>query len=301
MESLRILVVADRALAALLQTYFKGEGMVVDTATDGSAALNIAKGSAPDVVILDVVTPEMDGLTVLKELRSLPGTKDCEIVVLTRQPLESSESGGGELDADDFMTKPFETEALLSTVQRIAAQRHAARSAASATASGDDDETVDALQKRVASGEPLAVVHARLENLDGLRNSYGPDIVEKVIKSSTRLVKEAAMQCGEPLPLVEHCDDESLLILLQPDQINRFCKAAIRDYDRAMIIAFYGAEYVDTGKDSGAVPPATLSMGVATNIHRPFESAAQAAAIAAEMAAHAGRDQRSSHEVDRRR
>jgi hypothetical protein len=243
----------------------------------------------------------MDGLTVLKELRSIPEAKDCGVVVLTGQPLESDELECGKLGADDYMTKPFEPETLLSTVLRISARRRGTVGSDDPTPEPHNDgEAVTALEARVAEGSPLALVHARLENLDGLEASYGIKIAEMVIGFTNKVMRNAAGHCGEPPPIVEHGDDGTSLILLHPDQLDRFCKMAVRDYDRAMITAFYGAEHVDAGRDSVAVPPASLSMGVVTNVHRHFESAGQAVAIAAEMAGYAGRSQRSNYEVDRR-
>ncbi|MFT4111583.1 response regulator transcription factor [Silvibacterium sp.] len=122
---MRLLVVdGDRALAALLQRSFAGEGHVVMVATDGQEAVELFQASAPDLTILDLNLPRRDGLEVLKFLR---GTgEDAPVVVLTARSGVEVRVQALELGADDFLPKPFAMAELRARCRAVVRRRGAA-------------------------------------------------------------------------------------------------------------------------------------------------------------------------------
>src|ERR1700741_4879280 len=120
----RILVVEDNAnLAYGLSTSLELEGHKVTVARDGAEGLRAARDQAPDLVILDLMLPEMDGYRVLKTLRE--EGREVPVLILTARGAESDKVLGFRLGADDYVTKPF---GLLELLARVAALlRRAAR------------------------------------------------------------------------------------------------------------------------------------------------------------------------------
>lgn len=113
----RILVVDDEAaVRTAVQAYLEREGYVVQTAADGPAALAAARAFRPELVILDIMLPQLDGLAVLRDLR-----RDSEVYVLmlTAKAGEIDKVVGLEMGADDYLTKPFSPRELVSRAKAI--------------------------------------------------------------------------------------------------------------------------------------------------------------------------------------
>jgi two-component system, OmpR family, alkaline phosphatase synthesis response regulator PhoP len=121
----RILIVEDdRDIANLVRLYLEKAGHVADVALTGDGALDRIKTEPPDVVILDVMLPGADGLTICRALRGHDGTAAVPIIILSARADESDRIRGLELGADDYVTKPFSPKEL---VARVAAVERRAR------------------------------------------------------------------------------------------------------------------------------------------------------------------------------
>ncbi len=119
----RILVVDDEPEAVeLVEFNLKQAGYAVVTAVDGAEALKKARSQTPDLIVLDVMLPEMDGFEICKTLRLEPATARVPIVMLTAKAAEIDRVLGLELGADDYLTKPFSPRELLLRVKKILAR-----------------------------------------------------------------------------------------------------------------------------------------------------------------------------------
>ena len=113
----RILVVDDdRTVADVVSRYLQREGFDVDVQTDGPAALERALASPPDLVVLDVMLPGMDGLEVFERIRA---STPVPIIFLTARGAEEERIGGLELGADDYLAKPFSPRELTARVKSV--------------------------------------------------------------------------------------------------------------------------------------------------------------------------------------
>jgi two-component system phosphate regulon response regulator PhoB len=116
----KILVVDDEPEAVeLLEFNLKQAGYVVSTAGDGAEALKRARTQTPDLIVLDVMLPEMDGFEICKSLRLDAATAKIPIVMLTAKAAEIDRVLGLELGADDYLTKPFSPRELLLRIKKI--------------------------------------------------------------------------------------------------------------------------------------------------------------------------------------
>lgn len=115
----KILVVDDEPDAVELIAFnLKGAGYEVVTATDGAEALKKARALLPELIILDLMLPEVDGLEVCKILRRDQNTSHIPIIMLTAKAAEIDRVLGLELGADDYVTKPFSPRELVLRVKR---------------------------------------------------------------------------------------------------------------------------------------------------------------------------------------
>lgn len=123
---MRILLIEDhRDIAANIAEYFSARGDEVCVAHDGATGLQLACSQMPSVIVLDVMLPDLDGLSICRQLRATVG-QHIPILMLTAKDLLSDKIAGFEAGADDYLVKPFsllELAARLSALTRRAAQR----------------------------------------------------------------------------------------------------------------------------------------------------------------------------------
>ncbi|MBF8256137.1 MAG: two component transcriptional regulator, winged helix family [Anaerolineales bacterium] len=112
-----ILVVDDEArLVALLEAYLKQEGFRVVSAENGRQAAEVARREKPDLIVLDIMMPEVDGLQFLREHRR---RADTPVILLTARVEDEDRIVGLELGADDYLTKPFRPRELLARIRAV--------------------------------------------------------------------------------------------------------------------------------------------------------------------------------------
>jgi two-component system phosphate regulon response regulator PhoB len=116
----RILIIEDeRGLVQSLSWYFGREGYETLVAQDGTEGLRKAQMMLPDIVLLDVMLPGVDGLTICKELRAGERTRDIPIIMITAKSEEGDQIEGFAKGADDYVTKPFNNKILLQRVKAL--------------------------------------------------------------------------------------------------------------------------------------------------------------------------------------
>ncbi|MEY4489182.1 MAG: hypothetical protein RIQ79_1690 [Verrucomicrobiota bacterium] len=116
----KILVVDDEADVTDLLVYtFKAKGFVVEAVNDPSRSVGIARTFLPDLVILDVMMPDLSGIQICRMLRADPKLKKVPVIFLTAKAEESDRIQGLEIGADDYICKPFSTKELVLRVQTI--------------------------------------------------------------------------------------------------------------------------------------------------------------------------------------
>lgn len=119
-NGLKALVVDDEAdIVELLQYNLTKEGFEVRTADNGRKAIEVARAFQPNLIILDIMMPVMDGVEACRQLKQIPALKNSYIVFLTSRSEEYSEVAAFEAGADDFITKPIKPRALTSRVNAL--------------------------------------------------------------------------------------------------------------------------------------------------------------------------------------
>ena len=118
--SKKILIVEDEHdILQLVKLYLEKEGFRTVSAMTGTEALRHVKQEKPDLVVLDLMLPEIDGLEVCKRLRSAPATAMLPIIMLTAKAEESDTIIGLELGADDYVIKPFSPKTLVARIKAL--------------------------------------------------------------------------------------------------------------------------------------------------------------------------------------
>lgn len=117
MSNYRVLVVDDdQNISTLLRLYLEKEGFEVSTADDGKMALSVFEKVQPDLILLDIMLPELDGWQVCREIRK---TSQCPIIMITAKGETFDKVLGLELGADDYIVKPFENKEVVARVRAV--------------------------------------------------------------------------------------------------------------------------------------------------------------------------------------
>jgi DNA-binding response OmpR family regulator len=120
-----LLVDDDPVIVRLLQINFRLEGYEVDTASRGDEALERVRANRPDVVVLDVMMPGLDGWEVARQLKENASARHIPVIFLSARAQDEDRQRGYALGVDEYVTKPFDPAHLVEIVRRALAKRSA--------------------------------------------------------------------------------------------------------------------------------------------------------------------------------
>ncbi|ALL13715.1 PleD family two-component system response regulator [Caulobacter henricii] len=187
--SARILVVDDiEANVRLLEAKLSAEYYQVSTASDGPTALAMAASDLPDIILLDVMMPGMDGFTVCKKLKEDPVTRHIPVVLVTALDGRADRIQGLEAGASDFLTKPIDDVMLFARVRSLTRLKL----------------VIDELRQREASGRRMGVIAGAASRLDGLGGRIL--IIDDNERQAQRIAAELSI---EHRPVVESDPDKA--------------------------------------------------------------------------------------------
>jgi len=173
MSKTKILVIEDdRSVSEMISYNLKQAGYEVLTASDGQDGLLQAQIKSPDIVVLDLMLPVIDGLDVCRRLRAGAATKDLLIIMLTAKSEETDELIGFSLGADDYVSKPFSVKVLLERIKALRRRRIAEATDGEVTTK--QGVSVDRRRHQaIAEGKPLQLTRSEFRLLDTLIRQPG--------------------------------------------------------------------------------------------------------------------------------
>jgi DNA-binding response OmpR family regulator len=304
----RILIIDDdRDIVRFIRVNLEREGYQVDSASDGSEGLERALSDPPDMVLLDIMMPGVDGMRVLQQLRTTPATANTAIILLTARALTEDRVEGLAAGADDYVTKPFAVEELVARVGTVLRRSKAMRELSPLTGLPGNFRISEELDRRVRTREPLAIVYADLDNFKAYNDHYGFMRGDGVIKFTANTLVEASVEVGDTSCFIGHVGGDDFILVMSPEEVERYCKTVVDRFDDGILDlydpqdALRGyVEVIDRRGERHAFPIVSLSMGVATNVRRTFTNAWEASAVASEMKEHAKSEAGSAFRIDRR-
>jgi len=163
---LRVLVVEDEApISRLVATYLQREGFEVDVTPDGQSGLQLARERRPDVVVLDLMLPGMDGIEVCRRIRTF---SDAYVIMLTARTEEIDRLIGLSVGADDYLGKPFSPRELVARVRAMLRRPRAAPDAADPPRQFGDLVVDPAAREAYLAGDLVDLTRTEFDLLDVL-------------------------------------------------------------------------------------------------------------------------------------
>ncbi|MGH8910960.1 MAG: response regulator, partial [Acidimicrobiia bacterium] len=237
----RILVVDDDPdILQVVRVNLELEGYEVDTAFDGQEALDKATDDPPDLILLDIMMPRMDGLTALHRIRGHASTGNTSIILLTARGLPEDRVRGLELGADDYITKPFDVSELVARVKAVLRRTQAARDLSPLTGLPGNFRISQEIEDRISSGKPFALVHGDLDNFKAFNDHYGFMRGDEVIRFCGRSLQAAAEAIDQSDAFVGHIGGDDFVAIVTGDMAEPYCKEVIEHFDDGIL------DYYDT-------------------------------------------------------
>ena len=309
MSDLILIIDDDPDVRSVVDITLRLAGFDVATAPDGETGLEEALKQRPDLILLDLMMPRMDGYEVCRRLRSDGRLSHIPVIMLTAKAQLTDKIAGLEYGADDYVTKPFDTEELAARVQATLRRALDSRSVSPLTGLPGNVRIEQELSRRVDADEPLAVLYADLNRFKAYNDHYGFLRGDEAIRSIAEALRTAASRVGDEETFVGHIGGDDFVILTDPEIAEPMAEAVIEEFEAA-VPALYDAEdreagYIEVEDRKGQMhrfPLISVSIGIVTNEKRSFEDHRQVVEVATEMKSFAKRsgDNRSNYASDRR-
>ena len=303
-----ILVVDDDPdIARFVEVNLRSAGYDVSVASDGEQALEKAGLLRPDLVLLDVMMPRIDGFEVAHRLRRNPQTATTSIIMLTAKALATDKVLGLTAGADDYIIKPFDPIELLARVKGTLRRAKEMRNLSPLTGLPGNIRIQEEIERMVREDLPFAVVYADLDNFKAYNDQKGFVQGDRLIQATARVVQDAVMEFATD-GFVGHVGGDDFVAVLRPEVAEGVARRIVEAFD-AQISGFYEPEemaqgFVEVEDRKGEmqrVPLVGVSVGIATTDVRSYAHYGEAVSMATEMKQFAKRDARSSYAIDRRR
>ncbi|MDP9233817.1 MAG: response regulator [Actinomycetota bacterium] len=297
----------DEDIVRFVEINLRLEGFEVATASDGEEALQIACDDLPELVLLDVMMPKIDGFEVCQRLRSDARTKGISVIMLTAKSLSADRVLGLTMGADDYIIKPFDPTELVARVKSAMRRTKQMRDINPLTQLPGNVQIQAEVQRRVESGSPFALMHADLDNFKPFNDHYGFLRGDGAIQLLASTIDNCVLRAVGDSSFVGHIGGDDFVVLMGPDVVETVAKDICEEWDRRLA-SLYDSEDFERGyieiedrrKEIHRFPLATVSIGIATNRRRPIQSHWEAAEIAGEMKSFAKRVDESRYAIDRR-
>jgi PleD family two-component response regulator len=218
----RILVVEDDFdISNMLRIYFSGQGYEVQVAPRGSDALTMTRKQLPNLIMLDIMLPDMNGYDVCRELRTTTRTSHIPIIFLTQKDERSDRIAGLELGADDYITKPFDIEELKLRVQNAiaAANRQTQIDPKSNLPTGRLIE--DHLRNLMRGEKAWTYLDIKLNTFDVFSEVYGFVAGDDVVRFTALLMGEVIDEAGTPDDYIGHPGRDNFVVITHSDDANK--------------------------------------------------------------------------------
>jgi len=286
-----VLVVDDDLdIARFIEVNLKLEGFDVLLAHDGEQALGIITAGLPDLALLDVMMPRIDGVELCRRLRSDPLTASLPIIMLTAKSLSADKVVGLTAGADDYIIKPFDTLELVARVRSTLRRNAEMRAVSPLTGLPGNHRINEEIAARAASEQPFAVCHVDLDNFKAFNDRYGWLRGDDVITLLAAALKQAGAEVQGGVPFIGHVGGDDFVVICNPDEVEQFASRTLQLFDDGVRsrhdpndVANGYISIVDRQGNERRFPLVSVSIGVAMTGRRTFRDHREIVAVATEM------------------
>jgi len=214
----RILIAEDEySLRLVLRTLLEHEGFDVIEAANGSEGVAMARAQLPDLVLLDVMMPDLDGYEVCRQLRSAFATRHIPIIMLTARAEAADKVRGLEGGANDYVTKPWDNRELVLRVRNMLDWSAQQRAASPLTGLPGNHSINDEIRGRLAHATPFSLLQLDIDHFKAFNDYYGYSRGDQAIQMLAQVLTESVLRHGGPESFVGHIGGDDFVVLTAPE------------------------------------------------------------------------------------
>jgi PleD family two-component response regulator len=302
-----ILVVEDDPfISDALEEVLDEFGYTVALASNGRDALEALQSNRPDLILLDLTLPDVDGLDLTRQLRSDPRWNAVPIIALTARDHLNDRVAGLREGLDDYLTKPFNIAELAARLDANLRRSRRELHTSPLTLLPGNRDIEATLSTRLAAGEDFAVCYADLDNFKPYNDRYGFAQGDVIIRALADSIQRAIGDLEGAFP--GHIGGDDFVAVMRPEDAELFCQRVIQDFSELLPKAYPPEDYargaVEAQDRAGNVrifPLVSLSIAGVVQQDGRFRHVGEISQAAAEVKSFLKKQHGSSYMIDRRR
>jgi diguanylate cyclase (GGDEF)-like protein len=302
-----VVVEDDDDMRRMIELNLRPGGFEVVTAPDGETALDLIRRVDPDLVLLDIMMPHMDGLEVCARMREDVATRYVPVIFLSAKARLEDRVAGLTVGGDDYLTKPFDPVELVARVTSAIKRSKRLRGLNPLTHLPGNTEVEEAVYERVATGARFALLHIDLDDFKAFNDYYGFLRGDRAIRLLSECARDALVERTKDGYFLGHLGGDDFIAVVDEDTAEEVAQRITDCWDERIGSVYEPADlergYIEIRNRRREVcryPKMTISIGIATTAAHPFSSHRRASEIAAEMKHVAKSQTGSCYAVDRR-
>jgi diguanylate cyclase (GGDEF)-like protein len=293
-SALRILVVEDEAhLRDILRMQLENNGFSVLEASDGAQGVEMATQHVPDLVLLDVMMPHMDGYEVCRRLRSSFATRQIPIIFLTAKSEDGDLVQGLKDGANDYVTKPWKAKELMLRVHNGIEWSRQQRSASPLTGLPGNVSISKEIEQRLASQQPFSLLQLDIDHFKAFNDKYGYSRGDVAIRTVAKVLVEASATHGGQSNFVGHIGGDDFVVLSTPEFAEELGEEVIAEFKKQVLSLYNPADlergYIEVRNRLHQLerfPLMSVTIALVSTNRMPVTHVAQLLDIAGELKAH---------------
>ena len=286
MSNGRILIVEDDFdISNMLKIFFSGQGYSVEVAARGSDALELCRKKLPDLIVLDIMLPDMDGYAVCRALRTTTRTSHIPIIFLTQKDERSDRIAGLELGADDYITKPFDIEELKLRV-RTAINTHKRLNMTDPITGLPSSRLIEEQLRSLMRLHGWTYIQIVIDHLGAFKDVYGFVAGDEVLRYMALLLNEVDDELGTVDDFIGHASSDTFVLITRTDEVPEIVERVRQRFNDDILshYTFIDRERGEINMPDGSVAPIMhLSMGVVSDETQRFSDIREITETAAEL------------------
>lgn len=266
-----ILVVEDQPnTAEMLTSYFKTQGYEVTSVGWGKDAIAFVEKTVPDLVVLDIRLPDIDGYEVCRHLRTHRRTAQVPIIFLTEKRERSDKLQGLKLGAVDYITKPFDIQELRLRVRNVLRRSNLEQMSHFVTGLPGPSLSDERLRDLLGASD-WALLSVGLHGLDKFADIYGFVARDDVMRAVALMLNHVVNESQDHNAFVGHLDDNNFFVVIAPDKVDQVQQALTVRLEEAMAFFYPRSDWEAGQTDPNAnLPRLEVTMGILSSSERSF-------------------------------
>ncbi|MGD2161730.1 MAG: response regulator transcription factor [Anaerolineales bacterium] len=229
MKHARILIIEDDTdTADMLKIFFSSQGSSVEIAPTGEKALNAVKQSQPDLILLDILLPDMDGYAICQKLRSSSNSRHIPILFLTQKNSRNDIISGLEIGADDYLTKPFDLEELKLRVRNALNRSRTYRQIDARTSLPTGDLILHTLSRLIARNDWAALL-VRIKEFEHYQQTGRLRQQDELLGRMAARLENILRDLDEQNPFVGYLSGGDFLLVTKDEDVKEVMQACLKD------------------------------------------------------------------------